>query len=271
MKRKNILILAPHPDDEFLNCSSILSRSRDVSVIYATNGDFTGKAATETRYRESLAAMRMVGLGPGEMIYLGYGDRGGNRESSFLAALLDAALDTTPLASSVGAHTYGPREHPEYHFRRYGTHAPYTRRSFLDDLSDLFCQLRPHAVFLPSLLDYHWDHRGLNMLAHQALERLPVSPICFTYLTHYGSDRDWPNRKGPDFQIPCGFPPDQWSSRIEMPVSVSQKAKLLEQFSSQRSGDGYLEAFCKRQEVYWYESMEAGHGEQDVIDSLLSG
>ena len=70
------MILAPHPDDEFLNCTAVLSRAREITVVYATNGDFEGRAATEIRFQESVSAMRMLNLGPENMIVLGYGDRG---------------------------------------------------------------------------------------------------------------------------------------------------------------------------------------------------
>ena len=81
------MILAPHPDDEFLNCTAVLSRAREITVVYATNGDFEGRAATEIRFQESVSAMRMLNLGPENMIVLGYGDRGGTKNSSFLHKL----------------------------------------------------------------------------------------------------------------------------------------------------------------------------------------
>lgn len=256
MKQSNVMILAPHPDDEFLNCTSILSQSRQVTIVYATNGDFAGRAATEIRYRESLTAMGMLGLGAENMIFLGYGDCGGTETSSFLSALWRAGADEV-LASKVSCQTYGPRNHPEYHYQRNQVHAPYTRRTFLNDLRNVLCQIRPHYIFLPSVLDFHWDHRCLNKLTQKALAGIDFSPVCFTFLTHYGHDRDWPNRNGSNFSMPRGFPLQRWFDRIAIPVSAEQKEKLLSQFHSQKTEDGYLDAFCKRQEIYWPEREEA--------------
>jgi len=249
------MILVPHPDDEFLNCTSVLSQSRQVTVVYATNGDFTGKAATEIRYHESLSAMRMLGLGAENMILLGYGDCGSTETSSFLSALWSSGADEL-LVSKTACYTYGPQNHPEYHYQRNRIHAPYTRRAFLDDLRNVLHQIRPRYLFLPSNLDFHWDHRCLNKLAHVVLAQLDFSPVCFTFLTHYGHDRDWPNRKGLDFSMPKEFPPQKWAKRIEIAVSADQKATLLTQFHSQKTEDGYLDSFCKRQEIYWPEITE---------------
>lgn len=269
MNRNTILILAPHPDDEILNCSSILSRSKNVVVAYATNGDFTGRGATEVRYRESLSAMWKLGLGAENMILMGYGDQGGKKASSFLAALWNSEPDAlhTTLASG---YTYGVAEHSEYHYQRHGVHAPYTRRAFIDDLKDLLREINPRFIFLPSLLDFHWDHSSLNRLTRSALRQLDISPICFSFLTHYGRDNDWPNRNGSDFFKPKGFPCDLWSRRIEVPVSMAKKSDLLACFPSQKTRNGYLDAFCKRQEIYWSEMTEANYAEQDTVDFVFS-
>jgi len=258
MRLSNAMILAPHPDDEFLNCTSVLSQSQQVTVVYATNGDFAGRSATEIRYYESLSAMGMLGLGAENMIFLGYGDCGGTETSSFLSMLWSSGSDEQ-LTSRTSCCTYGPQNHPEYHYQRDRVHAPYTRRAFLNDLQNVLCQIRPSYLFLPSDLDFHWDHRCLNKLAQAVLAQLDFSPICFTFLTHYGHDRDWPNRKGPDFLMPRGFPPWKWAKRIEIPVSADQKAELLTQFHSQTTGDGYLDSFCKRQEIFWPEITEASY------------
>ena len=269
MSQNAILILAPHPDDEILNCSSILSLSKNVVVAYATNGDFVGRDATEVRYHESLSAMQKLGLGAKNMVYMGYGDRGGKKTSSFLAALWNSEPDTihTTVASRC---TYGVAGHPEYHYQRHSVHAPYTRRAFLDDLKDLLQQINPRFIFLPSHLDFHWDHSCLNRLTHYALGQLDISPICFSFLTHYGRDSNWPNRNGSDFLMPEGLPPDLWSRRIEVPVSKAKKSELLACFPSQKTKDGYLDAFCKKQEIYWSEMMEANHAKQDTVDPMFS-
>ncbi|WP_305117147.1 PIG-L family deacetylase [Acutalibacter muris] len=246
------MILAPHPDDEFLNCTAVLSRAREITVVYATNGDFEGRAATEIRFQESVSAMRMLNLGPENMIVLGYGDRGGTKNSSFLHKLWGSGLDELFVSETADC-TYGPETHPEYRYQCSQTHAPYTRRAFLDDLKSVLSQVNPQYLFLPSVLDFHWDHRCLNKLAYEALDQVNIHPVCFTFLTHYGRDRDWPNRNGPDFLMPEGFPHQIWFRRIEAPVSIEQKSRLLAQFSSQKTADGYLDAFCKRQEIYWRE------------------
>ena len=94
-----ILIFAPHPDDETLACSGIimqaLSEGRRVQVVVFTNGDGFRQAAARLfrkpvalvnspdmlelgrfRQAEGLAAMAILGLQPTNVTFLGYPDRG---------------------------------------------------------------------------------------------------------------------------------------------------------------------------------------------------
>lgn len=80
---KNIIIIAPHPDDEIIGCGGAIARaSRNgskVGVIYITNGSHgtaTGKAdkkMIDIRKNEALAGLIVIGCGI-RTKFLGYSD-----------------------------------------------------------------------------------------------------------------------------------------------------------------------------------------------------
>ena len=94
---QRILILAPHCDDESLGSAGLiqeaLHKNIEVRVVIATNGDGFLFATMEDfrrlypshadfirmgnlRQQESLAAMQVIGLRPGQVTFLSYPDRG---------------------------------------------------------------------------------------------------------------------------------------------------------------------------------------------------
>ena len=71
----NILLLAPHQDDEILSSCLFLKKHNNlgdnIDIVFATNGDFLGdKAAKINRYDQ--------------IHYMGYGDTGMELNRSFL-------------------------------------------------------------------------------------------------------------------------------------------------------------------------------------------
>jgi len=80
-----VLVLAPHPDDEVLGASGMLAgtlrRGGRARVIVATDGaaDGRGERAVRlaaTRESETRRALGRLGLGAGDVTFLGYADGG---------------------------------------------------------------------------------------------------------------------------------------------------------------------------------------------------
>ena len=92
-----VLVLAPHPDDEVLGCGGIIQQavamSLPIRVVFFTYGDnnqwsflvyrrhpvFVPGAVKKmglVRHDEAIAADRLLGLSPGQLIFLGYPDFG---------------------------------------------------------------------------------------------------------------------------------------------------------------------------------------------------
>src|ERR1700730_11006667 len=75
-----VLIVAPHPDDEAMFASGIvyqaLQSGKSVKVVIATNGDCTVPTIGSVRQQETVVAMSILGLAPEDVIFLGYPDCG---------------------------------------------------------------------------------------------------------------------------------------------------------------------------------------------------
>lgn len=79
---ENILILAPHPDDETLMAAGLIRRALAqgalVNVCVVTNGDHLcpDKSKGRRRLQESLNALRLLGVDERNVHFLGYPDTG---------------------------------------------------------------------------------------------------------------------------------------------------------------------------------------------------
>jgi LmbE family N-acetylglucosaminyl deacetylase len=198
---KKVLILAPHEDDEALMCSGIITHAlkngADLKVVVATNGDSKGCKSAFVRMRETVRAMKYLGLNAAKIVFLGYGDlkRG---KSRFLTLLYGAATDDTPVSSQIGNHSYSIPEIPEYHYQKYGVHARYDRATFRQDLESLITEFNPDHIFVSSLYDCHPDHVGLYRFTVESIINIKrsnpkFSPVMHEYLIHPHKIEDyWP-------------------------------------------------------------------------------
>jgi len=96
-KNERILILAPHPDDESIACAGVIQKAlgagAQVRIVYLTNGDHNELAFIiyerritlrqgefvylgKVRQKESLKAMKFLGLSEKDLVFLGYPDYG---------------------------------------------------------------------------------------------------------------------------------------------------------------------------------------------------
>ena len=110
---EHLLMIVPHQDDEILMGAGLiyelLQQQKKVTVVLATNGDYGCSDYTKgrTRLKESLNSLKVLGLPPEQVIFLGYADTGLAREESFLTALYHAVDPDQVYASGASAVTYG--------------------------------------------------------------------------------------------------------------------------------------------------------------------
>jgi LmbE family N-acetylglucosaminyl deacetylase len=180
-----VLILAPHPDDEALFASGIIYQARlsgqTVKVVVATNGDCAVPTIGQVRQQESVAAMGVLGLTPDDVIFLGYPDCG-------LYQLYHDYASAQSRYTSVAGFTYTYASEglgrTDYHSYIHGAPAAYNGFSLTDDLETLLRNYRPQDVYVTSAYDDHTDHYTLNHFVGDALLSLIRSDATFQPTLH---------------------------------------------------------------------------------------
>src|SRR5436190_3667010 len=282
----DLLVFAPHPDDEALGCAGIvrqaLTAGRRVKVAIFTNGDgFPGFAALLAkkpedrlgpgdylelaRYRQnqSQAAFRALGGDPEDLVFLGYPDSG-----------LDQVVLTrgsTPYQQKFTGktETYGAARR-DYHSVAQGRAAPYTYASALADVVALIRSFNPGRICVTSPADRHRDHQAAFRLVKDGVEASGYAGALQTYLIHGGPEWPWPLGIAPESRfeahevkgerIPLGVP---WPPPQRVALSAEECRFKLDAIRAHAThltatSDGpmaqeraYLESFVKSEEVFW--------------------
>jgi len=175
---KTIIIVAPHPDDEILCCSNVISKILDrgdhVKIIFITDGDarsdinvWDSREYSLERRKESLLAAKRLGLNSSDLIFLGYPD-------GYLHKLKET--------SSITSLYTGRNRTPE---GTYAPYSPYTKASLRANLSKILQQYHPTKIYIPnSTLDTHPDHQVAGILTKEALAHLGMTPEIYQYVVH---------------------------------------------------------------------------------------
>lgn len=272
-----ILVLAPHQDDEVLLAGGLLSMLQQagvpVHVTVVTNGDCgcRDKTKGQTRLRETLQGMAVLGLSPEQVSFLGYADTGMPMEESFLQALLRAKGDVC-LSSPCSDRTYGLPEKEDYHFEKTGEHAYYTRQNFLQDLFRNIREVRPTAIFTTAERDVHGDHAAMIPALRRIRAKYPerAFPQVYCGIVHSAEgDASWPLRSGDQFTPPRGLWEEMglsWEDRMVLPLGRTEekKRRALLQYPTalEPEAAGFLLSFVKKEELFWSVAMEDENAEQ---------
>ena len=203
-EKDRLLILAPHPDDETICCAGIIQQAvamnLPVRVAFLTYGDdkqwsfivyhkrpvLIPAAVQEmglVRHDEALAAARVLGLSPDQLVFLGYPDFG------TLQIWNEHWTDRPPFRSMLTRVTAVPYPNA----LRPG--APYKGEDVIQDLKTVLKEFRPTKVFVSHPADYMPDHRALYLFARVALWDLApeMHPQLYPYLVHF---KRWPRPRG---------------------------------------------------------------------------
>jgi len=265
-----ILVLAPHPDDETLGPGGLIALARrqnlEVTVVLLTNGDSFRYSAEETfrkinlspqeyvaygqtRQKETIAALKLLGLPDDKIVFLGYPDQGlvplwfahWNVDEPFMARF--TRTNRSPYPNS------------------YRPGALYAGSNLEEDLVNLLLQVQPTVLLVPHPNDAHPDHWAGFLFAEKAVESLKEQGVPFaqqlrvyTYLVHRGK---WPLPKGLHLRLPL-VPPttllgrgDNWMSLL-LPREVTEtKAKAIEKYQTQVAlMRNYLLSFARACEIF---------------------
>ena len=73
--RADILVVAPHPDDDILTSAGVTYATRNASeavwIVYMTNGDSPGRTTGLLRQTEGAAAEGLLGVDNAHLVFLG--------------------------------------------------------------------------------------------------------------------------------------------------------------------------------------------------------
>lgn len=259
-----VLVLAPHPDDEVLLAAGVLLRTvgegRTAAVVVMTNGDFTCERDGYLRQSETITALEALGVGEDQVHFLGYPD-------GYLSKLGATAL--APLerrgpdgACAKGAVTYGHRgwKRVDEHTARTGWPAPYTSESLTEDLAAVLDRLRPRDVYLPHAIDAHPDHASTYVYFRRALDRTHFpAPLVHRGVVHAGpcwpSDCHTPYTPGSLFP-PLPEPLERYLPSERLHVDPRLKTQVIALYPSQTGPSLYsdwLSAFARREEIFYPE------------------
>ena len=226
----DVLLIAPHPDDETLMAAGVIARERAagrrVAVAVVTNGDLSCDRNGLVREAETIAAMALLGVREEDIFFLGYPD-GHLDELGHLPLAPVTRLDRDGRCVT-GNTTYAGRGAggTDVHTLLTGKPAPYTSDSLVSDLAALIERLRPYDIYVSHPIDEHPDHASVYAYLRRALERRAASPPrIHRAIVHIGGC--WPNAAQPE---PCPaviFAPGDDAPPLPSPLDVYRPGERI--------------------------------------------
>lgn len=269
------MVIVPHEDDEILMAAGLIYRLQKekvpVEVVMVTNGDYgcTDFRKGRKRLQESIEGLGILGISQEQFTMLGYADTGMPAEDSFITHLFEESDAHKIYPSACGSKTYGLAEKAEYHLRKYGKHADYTRQMLKDDLKGILSGKRPDNIVTTSEFDLHGDHAALYRFVLEILEEIKqegYSPALYCGLIHScAGDDKWPLPDTEGFTCPEGLERGsayRWDDRyvFTMPEGLcltdgrdNLKRQALEKHRTALEPDAveFLMSFIKNEEIFW--------------------
>ena len=189
-----ILILAPHPDDEALMFSGIIYRAlnqgEDINIVLMTNGDYLSIDYGYLRQNETIAAMvNVLGVSESDITFLGYPD-GGLETIYYYYTSPDNAYSNHGQTETYGDRGLGGTD---YHTYKFGEPGKYNKPNILMDLESILSEFLPEHIYTTSEFDTHWEHEITYLYLRDALLNLSdqypdYQPAIHTTLIHGGDD-----------------------------------------------------------------------------------
>jgi LmbE family N-acetylglucosaminyl deacetylase len=277
---KRTLFFSPHPDDEGVGLSTEIWRATHSSakekieyqIVVMTCGDAyieamdlwtkSGKAKDLNndgkidyvdlgfaRHQETLDALKVLGVPPEKVIFLGYPD-GGLKDMTHNPGIYES------MRTHVKAVPY------PFAFR---PGAPYTNESVRADLKSVITSFNPDVVYTPTPTDMHPDHFETSELVSQTLAQLGRKPKHLEYINHWeGKEKGWPFPTLEWKQLDGHIPADIKISLASVGLTRDVKLEALRQYTTQRILDPvYFDGFAKNQELFW-------NARPKISDYLLS-
>ncbi len=265
-EKLNLLVVAPHPDDETLGAAGLLQRAKKlrgrVTVAYLTSGDGyidgveleTGNLKPraedfvdygELRLREALRALAAMKVRPKRLLIFGFPDGG-------LVDLLTTHWSAkTPFVSPYTRDSRSP--YPD----SVEAGATYSGVSLERGLARVITELNPQWIAVTGPWDLHPDHCAAFHFVVRALRRLAASNPGFAkvnVLAYTVHRPDWPGlNDGKRLSPPPGVTPTgaAWRSLDLTGEELDGKGRALDEYTSQMDIMAILfRAFVRSNEVF---------------------
>ena len=265
-KDDRVLIMAPHPDDETIAVAGVIQRAKkagaEIKVVCFTNGDhnelsfivyekrLTLKSGEfihmgEVRRNETISAMKSLGLGGQDLVFLGYPDFG------TMEILTKYWGDAKPYKSLLTKQSRVP--YPDC----LSPGAPYVGESILSDIEKVLLDFRPTKIFVSDPVDSNRDHRALYLFMHIALwdlEGKMPGPEVYPYLIHVIG---WPMPRGYHPELSIDVPEQlkdnavSWRTLALTGAEVEAKRDAISLYKSQiEYAPSYLFTFARKNELF---------------------
>jgi len=174
---KYTLIVAPHPDDEILCCTSVIrdlvEQDKPLKIIYLTDGDaktdldpIASQSYAQVRRGESTLATKQLGVDPADLIWLGFPDAilGNLRE--------EVIVSPFTLRKTTSDNSYRPG-------------LEYTRENLDTVLSDIMATYPPVAIYFPDENEErHPDHITAGRVVWDLIKANPDAQHHYRYVIH---------------------------------------------------------------------------------------
>ena len=255
----DVLVIAPHPDDEVLLAAGVMERAiregRRVAVIVVTNGDYSCERDGYLREAESIAALKVLGVREADVHFLGYPDGALAKLSSTPLGPQDHRDPNGQCIARTGTYADRSAGRLDEHTARTGKPAEWTSEALTGDLEALLIKLAPKEVYLPHGIDEHPDHAMTYVFFRRALDRLSQAPA----LVHRGivhAGECWPSDCVKYLTPDLATPPlpgrlAEYLPTERLPVDARKKLEAIDKYTSQLSP--WLTSFARKDEVFFPE------------------
>ncbi|MGE5627229.1 MAG: PIG-L deacetylase family protein [Solirubrobacterales bacterium] len=281
-KSDRVLVIAPHCDDEVLGSAEFIKKTikegGNVKVAFITNGDGF-KSALQVDYfeaspkpieyinfgyerqKESLKALKRLGVDENDVIFLGYPDGG-------IVQLFNKNWDKDNPYTSIGSKT---DKNP--YTNSFSKGEVYCGYNLENDLQRIIESYKPTYIIYPHPNDRHPDHLASNAFVKYAVTKLNYNPSReLLYLVHRG---DWPTPLKRDTNMYL-VPPAKlantgtsWYALDMDSTDIEEKTEVIHYFNTQIKLLGPLmTAFERRNElfgVYGNAALKNTGGKDDNI------
>lgn len=273
MKKINMLVIAPHEDDELVIAGPMLyaavQKKMSVKVVFVTNGDYNSHEGP-IRMREAVNSLGVLGVSKENIVFLGYGDQTQGRH------LYNGRKKEVICSHSGRNHTYGTKDYEDFALLEYGKHHPYSREYYKMDIKEILKRFQADVVITTDW-DDHMDHIGLSLMVDECMGELlketsyqPLLLKAQAYTGKWEGDPDYYSPQNLTRNINRSFgtekvhPLNKWEDRIRFAVPGRCNTMLLKDNVLYRAAKEYKSQgadikalqFINSDIVYWRRRTE---------------